>query len=325
MGDLVELIGKKVQEKKGESILFVRDFLITGETTGDFSHPSTEEMKYYEGGNIQGPLLNQQDYLRLPSPALFFHSDDYSLTTDCSIPVDRKIYGFLGLDNGFHFNIKELEKIGEGNILFSSYFELPYYINPSGPFSENHKANPRLQKFSILVGDEEVKEFLEVNKIKNSNEFFKILKNPEDVRKRIEAFHYDERKSFGKSLLVNVSDISQCFSGIKSLEESVLGADYLVGRYQNEGYAYWDRKSVGDYNSFRRDILEKIGDLNQQLKEGDQLYAKTKSPLIDGRIIGFPRKISFSEYSQWIKEVLLPEINQKIERIDTYLNSKEKK
>ena len=318
--NLVPSIDKKVQEKKGEAILSFREFLAIGETTGDFAPPSTERCNYYEGGIIQGSLQEKEikENLWLDIPTLFSYTNKsfYCSSTDYSIPVNRKINGFLRFGNGFNFKIEELENIEKGKILFSS-FEL-------GERSFFDRDNPRLQKFSLLVGDEEVGKFLEEQNVRNSDKFFKILKNPEYVRKRIENFHYDERKSFGESLSVTVRDVSQCFSEIKSLEESVLGAEYLVGREQNEGYAYWDRKSVGDYLSFRRDILEKIGSLNQQLEKGDQLYAKTNSPLINGKRIGFPCSITFPEYSKWVKEDLLPEINQKIEKIDKYLESKEK-
>lgn len=311
-------IGEKVKQKKGELILSLRELCFPGEVTGDFIPPQPENSFYYEAGILNGEIQEKADYFNLRFPALFLKENpSYFMTTQYSIPIDRKIQGFLTFLNSFNFDVeKDLEQIKDGEVSFG-ILELE---NNNSFF----KHDSPLQKFSLLIGDKEVENFLKEREIRNTEEFFDTFYNTEKIDGKISRHHFDERKKFGNDLSVIANYIAQDFEKVKKLEGGVMNAKYIIEADQDGTNRYWDNSNVNHYHSLKSQILIEVEAITKKLETGKKLYTKTNFPLIDGRIIGFPGAVIFSEYSRWLKDEFIPEIKQTFEKIDKHLREEEK-
>jgi len=317
-------IGKSVKEKKEEVIFCLREFPYSSEYgRGDFTPPNVSEFLYYEAGILNGcaQKLNSPEIksLNFPPHLRFGEVQDKGHTVygQYSIPVDRRIEGFLSYLNRFHFEIKDLENIKEGNILISlEDFKLKnIFLNRRG-----------FQSFNLLIGDKEVEDFLKQRKIGNYQELFDILKSQYGITKRIEKHYFDERQKLEKKLVILVNEIANSFREVKSLESGVMNSYFIREREQGENLAYWDKGDlVNKYFSLKSIISRNTKILLEKYLENGEKTPYLKESIIDGENIGLPVRITFGNYSTWLKNKLIPEINKTFEKIDNYLKKEEQK
>ncbi len=97
----------------------------------------------------------------------------------------------------------------------------------------------------------------------------------------------------------------------------------MVERGQNETNRFWSTDAVGIYFGLKREIMGNIEKIEKFLDEGEKLYKSTTLPSIDGKIIGFPATVSFSDYSAYLNH-FMKKISKTFNEIDNYL-IKEKK
>ena len=321
---VVSDLEEKVKKHQKQVIFCLREFEIAGEVTGDFVPPQTDYFYHYEAGIINGKLqlADQKKLLMdiLTVPLFGMEYNTYHLLGSHFIPVDRKIARTERyFQDVLHFDIKELEEIKQGQIIIDLH---DFVLSDSLHSASGHRKS-KLKKTNLLIGDKEVEKFFKEKRIKNYNEFFDVLKNPQFVKERIDKHYWNVRKKIGEDLAVTANEIINTFRKIQSLESSLMSATYgLKGNY-DEHYFGWDdshKGQVDEYYGLKNFISKNIEILKTCLKEGEKLYSATLVPSIKGEIIGFPKEITFDSYSTWINNSLIFDINKVFGKIDTYLH-----
>ncbi|MCX6747093.1 MAG: hypothetical protein NTU63_03085 [Candidatus Pacearchaeota archaeon] len=328
VSDLTE----RVKQHQGQVAFCLREFSVSGETTGDFIPPMSDDSYYYETGIINGEMQKNENSkmnrIDLPDFKLRKGGEDrphHYIGGYYSIPVDRKLKGFVNsFRDGFQFDIKDLEELKQGNLLI----DLRDFEEVSNALSFLfHDRTSHLTRADILIGDEEVGRFLSERKIKNVQELFEILQDETTTKSKIFSYYYDERMEFGEKLTITANEVANMFRGIRGLEESVMRASLSLEYEDGHSYPKWDdlhRGSVEKYLGLKEVVLKKIKVLNQQLEEGKKLYAATNLPMIKGEVIGIPTEIAFSSYSLWLEDSVSG-IRQTLNKIDGCLSEERQK
>lgn len=319
----VSEIKEKVHNNQGKTIFCFRKFS-RSEGMGPCHTSLSWDSHHYNAGIINGELINgglNEDgkILRIDIPTFSLERDNdyYTLFGKFSIPVKRKLSGFLTLTNSFHFDKEDLENIHDGDIFFNDLELIPqsYWVN--------HKSI--LTDFSLLIGDDEVNNFFKERKIK-SEQFFETLYLPEEVEKKIAIANYKEKENFGDELVKSVNKLTTTFDQIKGIESDVLRARYIVEKDQDCVNRYWDNNGeVCTYLDLRNIIRKQISNINTQLDKGSSYYPSgTDLPLIKGHEIGFPGMVTFLAYKNWLDEKI-SEMKNTFDKIDSYLREGEKR
>ena len=323
-------INKRMLEHKGEVIFCFRELQVPGEVTGDFIPPQSDKYCYYEGGILQDGMnvlespLGQS--LRLwPS---FDGSADYYYTGNFSIPVHRKMAGFAHSYLRFMVDIEDLEKIADGEILIGIK-ELPgkeFEKYRQGGKLFGYRNKPSLENFHLLIGDNEAGDFLSKKRTENWEEVFDFLKNPEVVKTKIDNHYGEERKKLAKDVVLLVHEIDGTNKFVKSVEQDVLSAHMFYEREQSGGNFTWDEqaKVVWDYRSSEKHLEKLVSRLNEKI-EGQGKISLSLLDEIRGDVLGFPVAIPTNEYLKWVTGSLLPEVNERLNKISSYLCEEEEK
>lgn len=317
---------EKVKGKKGEIVFCLREFNLTESITGDFIPPYSEDFYYYETGIINGKI-KKKEYSKMENIALpcfdFKIKNCYCVFGDYSVSIDRKLKGFINkFQNSFYFKIEDLENLKQGKLLIDLK-DFRVSLNNLLTQYDNHE--PELKNFNLLIGNEEVENFLKKRKIENYQELFGVLKNQDEVKKKIDSHYLVKREELGKKLIVLANEITNEFREIESLEDNVMHASFLIEKGQDETNRYWNKEEVIYYYKIKDNVLKNLKSLNEFLEKGKKLYNLNSEPLINGETIGFPEKISFNSYSIWLKNNLISDINKTFKKIDSYLTEEEKK
>lgn len=327
----IEGINKRILEHKGEVVFCFRELEVPGEITGDFIPPIPNNYCYYEGGILQ----EQMKFLKSPSHNSItlqrsFHKNvDYSYMGDFSIPVHRKMAGFVPHYRRFMFDIKDLEKISDGEISIDIH-ELPRkefekYRQTRKIFLSNRDS--LLKNFHLLIGDNEARDFLSEKRTKNWEELFDFLKNPETVKTKIDNHYDEERKELAKDVVLLVHEIHKTNDFVRTIERDVLSAHMRYEMEQDGGYFTWGDKGavVQNYSNAKRTLFKLIPKLNESIQgDGDKITLKSLDE-IRGDVLGFPVTISTDEYLKWVTGSLLPEVDERLNKINSYLCEEEKK
>jgi hypothetical protein len=205
-------------------------------------------------------------------------------------------------------------------------FEVSIFF-PYLPYLSNPHEISQLTRTDILLGDEEVEKFLKEKKAKNPNELFDVLRNPRFVKVRVEE-HYDEKRGkLGEKLVISANELANTFREIKTLERSLMHTHFTRSWDQDgSDISHWeDSEQVYRYSDLKKKITSLCRAIDSQLEEGSKLYLIESMPLIDGATIGFPELTHFDDYSAWLKNSLIPNINVALEKIDSYLSEQQKK
>jgi len=314
-------IGRKVKESRGEVILSWREFSIPGKYVGGFiGYEPKQNYNYYSAGIIDGELHQEKkcfvDNIFLePNFNITCKAKQYHFLPHFSIPIDKKIHGFLNyFYNNFNIRVDQLEQLNKGNILFSSHEMGFKSVLPS-------KEDSCLKNFSLLIGDNEVKDFLEEKKIGDLEEFFDTFKKPSMVEAKIAKHYHQERKFFGNNLVLASNQLFLEFAKIKSIESILLKTKYDSELEQDGILFYWDNpREVFIYSKSKEKISKQIPEIIDQLNVGKKLYSTTEFPLISGDEMGFHGKVTFQGYSDWLKDEKIPEMKKTICNIDEHLS-----
>ncbi|MFA4953254.1 MAG: hypothetical protein WC584_03455 [Candidatus Pacearchaeota archaeon] len=320
---------KEVRKNQGKIIFCLRDFRVPGKFIGGFrgSEPS-EDYYYYETGIIDGEMREESMDKEIILEQDMGNSAEYPKISyfvfgQYFIPVDRKLEGFVDFQDDFHFDISDLEKIGSGKILIANpeIFKTNKEIPQNFSVHLSYSREPKMEGFNLLIGDEEADKFLRQRNIGNPGELFKMLKDKKATDRKISK-HYDvKRRKLEDELTIAINDITNSFREIETLEESIMHAHFTREREQDGGsLAYWSEygEDVEKYQKLHSRIKNSIEFLNKQLKELE-LYKLTSSSMISGEVIGFPGKIGFDNYSDWLKNSLIPRIDKIFKKIDSYI------
>ncbi len=327
----VSELGEKISKRKGEIILSFREFYVPKDGGCFGSHG--DKFNYYETGIITGEMQKNEAPKMKDIDLSHFklkiagHESNYCIWGDYSIPVDRKISGFINnFGNNFYFDIKDLEELKPGQVLIDTTRDFGSSLTILDLLNDHRKSE--LKKTDFLVGNEEIEKFLIEKKIENSGELFKILQNPESVKRQIENYYFGKREQLGEKLAITANEIMNAFRKVKSLEDNIMRAYYV--RENDQGgsdISHWDESHVEEvhqYSDLKIQINSIVPIINNQLEKGKELFFIIQQPFIDGTTIGFPEKTSFNKYFNWLKNSLLPEINNTFEKIDSYLNRQQK-
>ena len=328
-------INEEVSKKKGETIFVSRDFEVPGEITGDFFPPMPRNYHYYEAGIIDGELEKTEKLKTINlgtnlNKGMGMSEINYHTFGIASIPVQRKLEGFLNF-NSFQFDIKDLERINSGEILIS--IEDLYRSNLGIFFPDLFSTQCydgvksfKFKDFNLLIGEEKIGQFLKKRGIRNPERLFITLKKPNSVKNWIDSHYYKERKELGENLAISANKIANMFREVEGLEESVMHASFFREADQDGSiFSYWDCQEVNSYFELKEKISKNLETLKPLLQKGWKLYEEESLPFIDGKIIGFPEKISFNSYHSWLKHDLMGEIENTFGKIDSYLKEEKEK
>jgi len=340
----IEKIQEKLEDRRGEIILASREITTRGESTGDLIGSRSDEHQYYETGIIDGDLSHltepQMKTIKLPISFLRkggdYGEDEYHYFPEISIPVERKLSGFLPLPlAGFRFETSDLEQLADGQILIAlnelSGKAFDFYRDGLRFFFHAGDKKPSLSVFGLYIGDNEVFQFLNERKVKNIDEIVHVLKSPEYVAKRIDRDYFEKRKKLTEELTVNAGTTAIELREVKSIERSVMDARWVaVDHDLDHGYAIygWDdfhSKSVKQYLSLREEMQKRLEVIGVQLEQGNKLYSDASEPLIDGTLIGFPAKMKFPEYANWLNHSFIPRVGETIGNLDFHLREERAK
>ena len=334
LNEKISEISKRVKSKQGEMVLCFRDFSIPSDNIGCFPSPS-HDFSQYEAGIIDGETqkLSEMKIQAIPleKGVLILkahHYMSYTAIGDHVIPVDRRLDGFISyFGNSFTFDIEELENLRQGEILIDSRgvaestSELSRYIT-SREYSH---------KFNLLIGDEEVNQFLSEKKVQGSQDLVDILKGKSRSEAMIRDFYLEKGRSLGKSLVTTTNAIANAIEEIREMEDALMHAKYSYISSHDGGYFNWDdshNAQVARYETLKKQIFGKREILEKQLKEAEGLYKnkKVQEPMIDLTVVGFPTTIlPFEFYADTTKYKLLPQMNETLARIDTYLKEQKER
>jgi len=319
---------KKVKEKQGEIAFVLREFSVSDKSnSGCFNFSAPTHSSKYEAGIINGNLREtfKDKFMGFKIPTANFSSDEktYPIIGNFFVPVNLYLGG--SLDNPFctEFDIiplelRTLEDLKSGKILFGAPELNPqsFYFKEGSPY----------KKFSLLIGDSEVRGFLEEKKVKDIDNFFEVFYQPQEIEKKIAILKYKDRESFCDKFVLHSSNLAEDFRKIKTLESSLLEARYIIEAEQDGIVRYWEPgQEVFAYSNLRNNISDKISLVSKQLELGKKLYAGTDFPLVSGDNIGFHGSITFLGQSDWLENEFIPEIQNTLSKIDNYLSNEKKK
>jgi hypothetical protein len=331
----IDEISDKVKKNKDQIIFCFREIKVASEFTGGCIPPNSNNYYPYEAGiisdKINFPNCPSYQTIKLPNSLLdtFGMENNYSYAGFLSIPVQSKISGLNSeYNNWFRFDIERLEKLADGQIFtgLGEIFcgELDKHKRLGGSLYDLNKTSIKLENFRLLIGDSEVEEFLIERKTPNWKELIDILKNPEEVERRINK-HYDmERKGLAEDFLLRGQELNTYYKKITQIEEEVLNA-HLDRKYEQDGsYETWGekRKAVNDYYDLKGCARILISNLEDLTKKGDEINLKSL-PEIRGEIIGFPGGVSPKDYFVWMDK-LISHVQEKISCINIHLYEEEK-
>ncbi|MDP3026372.1 MAG: hypothetical protein Q8N63_01595, partial [Nanoarchaeota archaeon] len=295
----IEDLKQKVSINQGNIILTSRE-IILGEHNhclGSFS----DNMNYVETGIINGELnILKQDFSGMKSLKPiggFFDSNhptgDYHYFPDVQIPVKNRL-NRRNVFFGLNFPVEDLEGFEETEIIGIERLEFDLGLR-RGLCSSPGIDLPYLNSLEILIGEQEIRCFAKGKVLQEQiNDFLNLIKNPGEIKNRINQSNYNERKKLAEELVQNVARLSIFNNRIKMLEERLLNAKFHS--YSNEGG--WDtlsRDSVYEYKS----IMETARKLSKEVEKNFNDADKTQLinlPEIDMRILGIPQTVKTGDF-----------------------------
>lgn len=329
----VDEISEKVTRNKGQIIFCSRGIQVPGAFTGDFIPPIPGTYYPYEAGIISGKIdfpdnppnksINLIDRLEI-MPG---RGTNYSYEGFLSVPIHRKMSGFIYQYNRIQFDIECLEKLTDGHI-FAGLNELPYEeFEKRRLIKELYDSDraPKLENFRLLIGDDEVLSFLIEGRIANWKEFTDILKNPEEVERRIHE-HYDKKKKgLAEDILLAGQELNTSRKKIIHIEKKVLNAHLYREMGQDGSCLTWGEETgaVNQYYNLRGGVNILISNLEKLTEKYDEVKLES-IPEIRGEVIGFPGGVSPKDYFVWVNTLVL-QIKEEISRINLHLNGEKKK
>lgn len=312
----ISQINNKINERRGEVILCARDFYVPGEITGDFAPPVGQNYYHYEAGLIGGRIKKEENTIRInpliPSLSLNPLERSYSLIGDYSIPIKRKISGFINADS-FYWKIKDLENIKDGEISINSLREL-----------SNIKLKDKyLREFSLLIGNEEVRNFLNQRKIKNPEELFKTLQNEDFVNDKIDKYYTGKRTELANELVWISSDLKRLKNELDSIRENVLSSNLSTSLGQDGVETEWSNDSVYSLYDLKKKKIEIEENLPKLFKRAKEINLSALEK-ISGEVIGFPASITVNEFVDYTNS-LLSSVTKLFQEMGAHIKEQEKK
>ena len=333
---------KKVKEGQGQIALCLREIVTRGECLEGFM-PETGTTTYYletgiiDGGfeDLRGEERSAGNIFRGIEVRGIFdfdvpHLGDYYFSHDFAIPVKRRLVSSrdLGLLGILNFNPETLKKSEKGRIDFG-VSEL--FGNMSLLGSGFEKSPPYLGRFMLAIGDEEVRAVVEKEKIgrQEIEDFFKLLKTPGEIERRVQEYDSGQRGDLARSLVQDVARLCLSRQGVLEIRGDVLKAKAYretddEGRYP---YVEWDefhKKDVEKYQGLRKGTMLVKSKIEKGLRQADEINLSVIGN-IDGNDIGFPLGIAYVDWRQNIGGVVIPQTDSLLTEIDNYLASEHKR
>ncbi len=322
----IDLIKGKIEGNQGGIIMCSRNF-ITKRAEG-VAHPAGHCF-HVEAGIISGEievrdlndvfpesirtfgLMNSMDMMNL----------GYNYSCEIIIPVKTKLTTD-SFSSDFKFNLEDLEKSEEqGNIGFA---KLELIKEGGWSFSEMY---PKLDKLDLVIGDE-VKGFMNnIHHPREVQDFFKLF-NKGEIKKRIATAYYGKRETLANILVREVAKLGMLDSKIQGIEKDVLKAKRIRDSDCGDFFYTWTPEYLGEEVHRYLDYAGKTGRLikgiKESLREGDKIKL-IEHPFFDMRVLGIPRNVNPEDYLKHLNEKCLPEIETRLEKINSYLIGEKKR
>ncbi len=316
-------LSQEVSAKQGEVILVHRR-IITAEARHDprvkyVVAPKPDSCHHVETGLIVGGLVDRTIPTENPNTTITLDDISYSYSADIAVPVEHKL-SKTSLHPFLNFNVEDLRKSGTG--LGEVAFGLREIIRLPGLSLDFMHIPPYLASIDILIGDEKVKDFY--NGRNAVRDLFRLLKERGAIQ--IELEHYDkkQRELFTNDLLNNVTQLTVLDRQVEGLEPFVLNArlESWSDKGDSPDYFYGKDSRVDEYLCLKKQISQLSSAVRASL-ENETMLASLKDYPIDGKAFGFPARVSCAEYVAYVRENILPFIDSRLQRINTYLKEEE--
>lgn len=331
----VDRIRRKVAGNQGKIALCMRK-IVTGEHEGAIHY---EDYIYlFEAGVVSGELIDKREEtktsghldlgVKLPVLREDPHiSNLYYFSHDYAIPVRRKfVTSGIGI-NLFGFSPEDLKKFNKGEIDFS-FLEV---FGGLPCFPGYRKEVPYLSRFDLAVGDKEVTKVIEAENLASRDkirDFFRLLKEPGELEKRVAEYDFGQRQNLARTLIQEVAGLCTFHDKILAMKAEVLTAKAGIdtddeGRYPHVVWGDYEQ-IVDNYHNLEKQARVKATSIREIIEKAKE-FDLTKLPGINGRASGFPAVVSTADYLAHVQGIVLPGAEGTIKVIDNHLEQERKR
>lgn len=323
----IGLIKGKIKENQGKIILCSRNF-ITERADGPV-HP-VGCCYHVEAGIISGEIEVRDFKDIFPESIKTFGvmnsmnmmNLNYGYSPEIVIPVKTKLTTD-SLSSDFKFNLEDLEKSEEqGNIGFG---KLELIKEEGWCFSEMY---PKLDKLDLVIGTKDVNNFMKnTHHPRDVQDFFKLFHRGE-IKKRIAKAYHGKRETLANILVQDVAKLCMLDGKIKGIEEGVLKAKRIKGTDYMDTFYSWSpdylEEKVNEYLNYAGKANRLIDWIKKSLKVGDKIKL-IEHHFFDMNVLGISRNVNSEDYLKNLSEKCLPEIETRLEKINSYLSSEKER
>jgi len=154
--------------------------------------------------------------------------------------------------------------------------------------------------------------------------FFGLLKKPEEVEKKIKQYDHTQREEAAKKLVRRVSCLSNINEQISNIEDYVMGASCSIVRDQGGDYEDWSNEDqVNKYQSLRVGAISLMENVQGALSLAHKVNIKDHKS-IGGEAIGFPASVDVPIYLSYA-EGLVKRTSSTLSRLNKHLHNQSKK